>query len=53
MTPFTIRFEDDIHQKMKVIAAYHKKSLNAFMMEMFRQKITDWEKAHGAIEFPD
>lgn len=47
MTPFIIRFDDDIHQKMKVIAAYHKKSLNALMIDMFRQKVSDWEQEHG------
>ena len=53
MTPFTIRYDDEIHQKLKVIAAYHKKSLNALMMDMFRQKVSDWEREHGAIEFPE
>lgn len=47
-----IRYDDTVHNKLKVIAAYKKKSLNAFMMELFDNAIAEWEKKHGVIEFP-
>ena len=49
----SIRYDDNIHRKLKVIAAYREKSLNSLIQDMFKREVTDWEKAHGAIEFPD
>ena len=52
MIPFTIRYDDEFHRKLKVIAAYNEQSLNALLMDMSREKIASWEKEHGEIKFP-
>ena len=49
----SIRYDDDIHRKLKVIAAYKEKSLNALIQGMFRREVDAWEGEHGPIEFPD
>lgn len=48
----SIRYDDDIHRKLKVIAAYCEKSLNSLIQDIFTREVNDWEKAHGVIEFP-
>lgn len=49
----SIRYDDDIHRKLKVITAYKEKSLNALLQELFKREVASWECEHGAIEFPD
>lgn len=53
MIPFTIRFDDILHRKLKVIAALHGDSLNKYMLKMFNREVSDWEKKHGEIEIPE
>ena len=53
MIPFTIRYDENLHYKLKVIASYHKQSLNAFMLESFNEIVRDWESEHGEIKFPE
>lgn len=48
-----IRYDDLIHRKLKVIASYKGKSLNKLMNDMFNREVSDWEKEHGKIEFPE
>ena len=48
----SIRYDDDIHRKLKVIAAYCEKSLNSLIQDMFNREVSEWEKKHGVIEFP-
>jgi len=52
LIPYTLRFEDIEHRKLKVIAALHGDSLSAYLQKMFRKEIEDWEEKHGAIEIP-
>ena len=47
-----IRYNDDVHNKLKVIAAYKRVSLNALIRKMFDREIAEWEQAHGVIEIP-
>lgn len=53
MIPYTIRFDDMLHRKLKVIASLHGDSLNRYMMKMFAKEIAEWEQAHGVIEIPE
>ena len=53
MIPYTIRFDDMLHRKLKVIASLHGVSLNKYMLKMFAKEITDWEQTHGKIEIPE
>ncbi len=47
-----IRYDDDVHNKLKVIAAYKRVSLNALIRKMFDREIAEWESSHGVIEIP-
>ena len=53
MPALTIRYDDLEHRKMKVIAAYKGLSLNALIMELFKDCITKWESEHGPVQLPD
>ena len=48
-----IRYDENIHRKLKVIAAYKNKSLNALMLDLFDKAIKEWEKENGEIKLPD
>ena len=48
-----IRYDDTVHRKLKVIAAYKGISLNRLIMMLFDNEIASWEGEHGPIEFPD
>ncbi len=52
MIPFTIRFDDTTHRKLKVIASHYGYSLNKYMLKLFDEKINEWENSHGVIEIP-
>lgn len=48
-----IRYDENIHKKLRVIAAYKGKSLNKLMNDMFNREISDWEHEHGEIKLPE
>ena len=48
-----IKFDDKEHYKLKIIAAYKKKSLSKYMVELFGNAIADWEREHGEIKLPE
>ena len=48
-----IRYDDTVHRKLKIIAAYKKKSLSKYMTELFDTAIADWEREHGEIKIPE
>ena len=48
-----IRYDDTVHRKLKVIAAYKGESLNKLIMSLFDECILDWEREHGEIKFPE
>ena len=47
-----IRYDDVIHRKLKIIAAYRNISLNSLMLDIFNRQIAEWEKEHGEIKVP-
>lgn len=47
----SIRYDDDLHRKLRVIAAYHEKPLNALIVDTLKNLVKDWEKQRGAIKF--
>ena len=49
----SIRYDDEIHRKLKVIAAYREKSLNMLIADMFSREVSNWEREHGEIKFPE
>jgi len=52
MPSLTIRYDDETHRKMKVIAAYQGISLNALIMQSFEDVIRSWESKNGQIALP-
>ena len=48
-----IRYDDIVHKKLKIIAAFQDISLNKLMMKVFDKTIADWEREHGEIEIPE
>ena len=52
MIPYTIRLDEVLHRKLKVIAALHGDSLNKYLLKVFADKIEEWERTHGVIEIP-
>lgn len=53
MIPYTIRFDELLHRKLKVIASLHGDSLNKYMMKMFAKEVDNYEQSHGVIEIPE
>ena len=52
MIPYTLRFDDNQHRKLKVIAAHYGDSLSAYLQKVFNKEIEEWEREHGVIEIP-
>ena len=49
MPSLTIRYDDEMHRKLKIIAAYQDISLNALIQKSFDEVIRSWETAHGPL----
>ncbi len=49
----TIRYDDTVHKKLRIIAAYQYMSLNALIMKTLAEKVSDWEREHGEIKIPE
>lgn len=53
MPSLTIRYNDETHRKLKIIAAYQGISLNALILKSFDNVIHSWEAEHGPILLPE
>jgi len=53
MTSISIRYDDIVHRKLKIIAAYKDTSINSLMLSLFDRCIKEWESEHGPIQLPD
>ena len=51
--PLTIRYDETVHRKLKIIAAYKNESLNKLLLNSFDKTIADWEREHGEIKIPE
>lgn len=49
---FSIRTQDEIHAKLRVLAAFQNKSLNAVVTDAMRSHIDQWEQKHGPLPLP-
>jgi len=45
----TIRYDDEIHHKLKIIAATRGVSLNSLLQQLFVQEVDRWEKKYGTV----
>lgn len=53
MPSLTIRYDDEMHRKLKIIAAYQGISLNSLIQKSFDEVIHSWEATHGTLVLPD
>lgn len=49
---FSIRLDDSIHAKLRVLAAFQNKSLNAVVAEAMKSHLDQWEQKHGPLPLP-
>lgn len=52
MSQLYVRLPDDLHAKLRVIAALKNESLNATMLTASKEYVQEWEKRHGALPKP-
>ena len=49
---FSIRVEDPIHVKLRIMAAFKDVSMNALVVEALVEKIKNWEDQFGPLPLP-
>jgi plasmid stability protein len=52
MSQLYVRLPDDIHSKLRVIAALKSESLNTTMLTASARYVEDWERKHGELPTP-
>lgn len=52
MSQLYVRLPDDLHAKLRVIAALKNESLNATMLAASSEYVADWERKHGVLPRP-
>ena len=52
MAQLYVRLTDELHAKLRVIAALRDDSLNGTVIEAVLQYVSDWEAKHGALPKP-
>jgi predicted HicB family RNase H-like nuclease len=49
---FSVRVEDQVHAKLRVMAAFKDAPLNAIVVEALSEKIKSWESQFGPLPLP-
>ena len=49
----TVRLPEEIHTKLRVIAAYKNQSINTMLVTSLRDIVEQWEKKHGSVVIPE
>lgn len=52
MSQLYVRLPDDLHAKLRVIAALKHESLNATMITASTDYVAAWEQLHGVLPAP-
>ena len=52
MSQLYVRLPDDLHSKLRVIAALKNESLNTTMVSASARYVEDWEQKHGVLPVP-
>jgi predicted HicB family RNase H-like nuclease len=52
MPALTVRYSDELHLKMRVLAAFLDTSLNSLIVEAIQEKVDRWEQKHGPLPMP-
>ena len=53
ITQLTVRLPEDIHTKLRVIAAYKNQSINTMLIASLRDVVAQWEQKHGTVVIPE
>lgn len=51
--PFSLRLPDELMEKVRVLAAKNKRSINKEIEYVLEQYIADYEKKHGPIKIEE
>ena len=49
---FPLRLDDELREKLRVIANKHSRSLNKEIEYLVKEYVESYEKEHGAIDLP-
>ena len=52
MAQLTLRIPDDIHTKLRVLAAFKNVSQNDLINQSIRELLTRWEEKYGELPMP-
>lgn len=52
MSQLYVRLPDELHAKLRVVAALKGESLNATMLAASQSYVADWELKHGELPKP-
>lgn len=52
MGQLTVRLPDDLHTKIKVIAAYDDVPINSMIVEALLERVNQWEQKYGSLPMP-
>ena len=52
MSQLYVRLPDDLHSKLRVIAALKNESLNTTVVTASSLFVAEWERKHGALPKP-
>ena len=53
VTQLTLRLPEELHNKLRVIAAFKISSINVITIEALEKTVAEWETKHGVIVMPE
>jgi HicB family. len=53
VTQLTLRLPEDLHNKIRIIAAYKTSSINAVAVGSLSKTVQEWEQKNGSIVIPE
>lgn len=53
VTQLTLRLPEELHNKLRVIAAYKISSINAVAIDSLAKTVQEWEQKNGPIVIPE
>ena len=52
MSQITLRLPDDLHLKVRVLAAFKNVSQNDLLIQAAQSLVSSWEEKHGLLPLP-
>jgi predicted HicB family RNase H-like nuclease len=53
ISQLTVRLPEEIHTKLRVIAAYKNQSINTMLVTALRDVVAQWEQKYGTVVIPE